>query len=168
MRLLTLLFVLVFGFSQAQTFPEDYLGVYKGKLKITNPVGEQEINMEFHLTKTDTIDVYNYILVYEVNGEPSPRNYTLKVKNKDKGEFIVDENNGILLDAKFVDNTLYSMFEVQGNMLVTTERFYEDSMDFEIIFSSTQKKSSNSATDDVPEVTSYPVMVIQKAKLIKQ
>ena len=104
-----------------------------------------------------------------MNGNRQERKYNLLEKNIDKGEYIVDENNGILLDAKLIDNTIFSMFEVQGNILTTTERFYEDSMDFEITFASkTNQNKSGSIGEDATEVISYPISVLQKAHLIKE
>jgi len=83
--------------------------------------------------------------------------------------YIVDENNGIVLDALVVDNTLYSMFEVQGSLLTTTERFFKDYMEFQITFSNTkQKKITGGISDQIPEVVSYPITVVQKARLVKQ
>ncbi|WP_397364462.1 hypothetical protein [Olleya sp. R77988] len=169
-QLLLSLFILGFISAKAQDkiFPDDFLGVYKGDLEITNAKGKQSVGMEFHLTATDLVDVYNYVLVYMINGEPSPRNYTLKVKDKSKGEFVIDENNGIILNAKLVDNTLYSVFEVSENLLITTERFFDDKMEFEIIFSGKDAKLVNEGNEETPMVTSYPVTVTQKAILIKQ
>ena len=57
-------------------FPNDFLGIYKGTLQITNPKGAQEIPIEYHLLKTDSIHKFDYKLVY--NGQP--RNYTLIIK----------------------------------------------------------------------------------------
>ena len=172
-QFLSILLFITISFSvQAQdgtlTFPEDYLGVYKGELEITNAKGKQSVNMEFHLTATDSVGVYNYILVYVIDGKPSPRNYTLKTINKEKGEYVVDENNGIVLDAKYVDNTLYSVFEVDDNLLITTERFHLDYMIFEIVFSGKNKKNVIEGNEEIPMVTSYPVTVTQKAYLEKQ
>lgn len=150
-------------------FPEDYLGIYKGELKISNPSGEQSIDMEFHLMSTDSIDSYNYTLVYVVNGEAQPRNYKLKVKDRSNGEFVVDENNGILLDAKWDGNSLHSMFEVQGNLLTTTETFFEDYMLFEITFANmTSANKSGTEGDNAVEVFSYPITTVQSARLEKQ
>jgi hypothetical protein len=166
------LFTIV-GFSQqpdsiVKQFPEDYLGIYKGKLEIDNPRGKQSIDMEFHLKATDSSHVFNYTLVYVINGKPSPRNYTLKVVDKEKGLFVVDENNGIILDAKYVNNTLYSVFEVQGSLLITTERFFDDYMIFEIVVMGKENKKTTLATEDNTEVISYPISTTQTAKLIKQ
>ena len=149
-------------------FPDDYVGIYKGKLYIENVKGKQHVDMEFHLEATDSLNVFKYTLVYVVNGKPTPRNYTLKVVDRAKGSFIVDENNGILLDAKYIGNALYSVFEVQDNLLITTERFFDDYMMFEIIFSPKKNKVISNATEDKTEVVSYPVTTSQIAKLIKQ
>lgn len=173
MKFIICFLITVVGFSQqsdtiVKQFPEDYLGVYKGVLNIDNSKGQQKIDMEFHLKATDSVDVFTYTLVYAINGTPSPRNYTLKVVDKAKGEFILDENNGIILDAKYVNNSLISVFEVQGNLLITTERFYDDYMFFEIVFSGKDQKKTTVATEEKIEVISYPLTTTQTAKLIKQ
>jgi len=85
-----------------------------------------------------------------------------------KGEYVIDENNGIVLGAKLVDNVLHNVFEVGGNLLITTEAFFEDYMTFEIVFSAKDAKTVTKATEDETEVISYPVTVTQKAKLVKQ
>jgi hypothetical protein len=151
-------------------FPEDYLGAYKGDLGITNAKGKQSIGMEFHLTATDSVGIYNYVLVYVIDGKPSPRNYTLKTIDKDKGVYILDENNGIIIDAKLIDNALYFMFEVQNSLLTTTLRFKEESMDFEITFTNTTSKTVSGGEGESKDyvVTSYPIGGIQKAQLLKQ
>ena len=160
------------SFSQESSntiFPQDYLGIYKGDLKIVNASGAVIIPMEFHLKATDSLSKYIYTLVYGEGEKRQERLYNLIEKDAAKGAYLIDENNGILLEAKVVDNTLYSMFEVQGNLLTTTERFYEDHMIFEITFSNTQQKTTTGGTsDEVPEVHSYPITVVQKATLLKQ
>lgn len=159
----------VFSQNDSLQFPQDFYGVYKGDLHITNAKGKQTIKMEFHLNPTDSIGKYEYKLVYVMMGKPEERKYTLIEKDASKGEYIVDENNGILLDAKLIDNTIFSMFEVQGSILTTTERFYKDSMDFEITFANkSQQTKSGTEGEDATEVISYPISVLQKAHLIKQ
>ena len=161
--------IIVTAQNNEKQFPKDFFGTYKGDLEIINPQGKQTIPMEFHLKPTDSIGTYNYIIVYIVNGNRQERNYTLLEKDKAKGLYIVDENNGILLDVKCIGSTLFSMFEVKGNILTTTERFYDDAMDFEITFASKQHSNASKTTDENPiDVISYPITVLQKAKLVKQ
>ncbi|MCX7551014.1 hypothetical protein [Xanthomarina sp. F2636L] len=174
MKQFFLLVIIVTSFSiSAQTdslqFPQDFYGIYKGDLNIVNSKGKQTIQMEFHLNKTDSIGKYQYMLVYIMKGERQERKYNLIEKDASKGEYTVDENNGILLDAKLIDNTIYSMFEVQDNILTTTERFYKDAMDFEItVTNKTHKVTTGTEGVDATEVVSYPIFAIQKAHLIKQ
>ena len=159
----------VFAQQDSLQFPEKYFGIYKGDLKITNPNGTQTIPMEFHLKEGDSTGIYAYTLVYGEGEQRQERPYNLLTINKDKGDYVVDENNGILLDSKWVEDTLYCSFEVNGNLLTTTERFYEDSMDFEITFSSKRdQKVMGTAGENTIEVISYPITVVQKAHLLKQ
>ncbi|WP_298754314.1 hypothetical protein [uncultured Psychroserpens sp.] len=171
MRGLLFFVILLVGtstFAQDKVFPNDYLGVYQGDLVITNPQGKQTIPMEFHFKDTDSLDVFTYKLVYLVNDKPVEKDYILRVKNKSKGEFLIDENNGIILSANYIDNTLYSVFEVQNSLLTTTETFYDDKMEFKIVFSNMNDKTNIEGSEDTPQVTNYPVTVIQKAILTKQ
>ncbi|RNC87797.1 MAG: hypothetical protein ED556_00995 [Winogradskyella sp.] len=152
-----------------QRFPDNILGSYKGDLIIKNAKGEQIIGMEFHIKATDSVGKYDYQIVYIMDGNRQERNYSLITMDASKGEFVVDENNGILLSAKVYDNRLYSVFEVQGNLLFTIEEFYDDHMIFQIIFSKANEKTeSGGEQNNVPSVFSYPISVSQRAKLIKQ
>ena len=163
-----IIFIIWIGSLSAQTeelsFPQDYFGIYKGDLHITNSRGDQTIQMEFHLQATDSVGNYKYVLVYIADGSRQERHYNLI--DKGNGKFVVDENNGILLDVTLVGNKLYSMFEVQGNVLTTTETFYKDKMLFEITFSSKEQKKETGIEGGV-KVYSYPVMTVQKALLHK-
>ncbi len=158
---------LTFGqiFSQEKIFPDDFLGNYKGKLEIVSANGKKEIDMEFRFTKTDTIGTYKYVLVY--NNEP--RNYFLIEKDKTKGQYSIDENNGILLQASVFGNGIFSMFEVNGSLITTTEKFYDDYMDFEIMFTNiTKVETTGKGTEEIPTVKVYPILGTQRARLLKQ
>ena len=171
MKFIFTLLIVVVSFSakaQEKMFPQDYLGIYKGNLEITNAKGKQNIGMEFHMASTDSIGIYTYKIVYIFDGKRNDRNYTLKAIDSQKGEYVIDENNGIVLSAKLLDNVLYNVFEVAGSLLMTTEVFFDDYMTFEIVVSAKEAKKVTKATEDGTEVISYPVTVTQKAKLIKQ
>jgi len=166
-----LLLIGFIGFSQTDEtiFPDSFFGKYKGKLNITNANGTQQIDMEFHLLATDTVGKYHYTIIYKSDKINQERKYTLIEKNKSKCQYIVDENNGIQLQVTLANNTLYSIFEVQGNLLTTTEYFNKDYMDFEIMFTSKERVEKSGNTDEeTPEVLSYPVMSVQKARLYKE
>lgn len=168
-----LLFLLISGFAFGQeekvldyNFPEDFLGDYSGKLIIYNGPNSQEIDMNFSLSETEEAGVYNYVLAYQ--GQ-EPRNYLLKTIDAEAGTFQVDEQNDIILDARFSGNTLVSIFEVQGNLVTTTERFYSTHMEFEVTMVKIEEPNLTGGTsDEIPEVRSYPVRVYQHAVLSKK
>ena len=159
------------GLSQTNesNFPNDFFGKYKGKLNIINANGSQQIDMEFHLLPTDTIGKYHYTIIYKSDKINQERKYTLLEKDKTKGQYLVDENNGILLNSMYANNALYAIFEVQGGLLTTTEHFYKDYMDFEIMYSLKEKVEKSLSTEEEPtEVFSYPVISVQKARLYEE
>ncbi|SCY11205.1 hypothetical protein SAMN05192588_1204 [Nonlabens sp. Hel1_33_55] len=145
-------------------FPEDFLGIYKGDLKITSSNGEQSIPMEFHMNKTDSIDNFKYTIYY--GEERSPRNYNLK-RTHNPNLFLVDENNGIILESAYANHTLYSTYEVANNLLNSTEIFYDDRMEFMIALSRIQD-TSMTGKEESAIVKNYPLSVMQRATLYKQ
>ena len=150
--------------EKTEQFPEDFLGIYKGTLLIDSPKGKQKITMEFHLKATKNKDRFDYVLIYE----GKPRNYTLVKKNMDKGQFELYENNGIILPTKYVNRTLFSFFEVQGNILSSRLSFTKQGMDFEILFNKTDNKiKTGKGTDEIPFVFAYPITTVQQAHLNK-
>jgi hypothetical protein len=155
--------------DKPKVFPQDYFGAYYGKLKIDNGGNQQEIDMEFHLQATDSVGKYSYTIVYGSGENRQERKYFLIEKNATTGAYVVDEDNGILLNAKFSGNTLYSMFEVQGGLLTSRESFFSNYMDFEITYSNkAQQEKSGDIGEEIPEVISYPITVVQTARLYKK
>jgi hypothetical protein len=150
-------------------FPNAYFGIYKGELHIALTGGPSIYPMEFHLQPTDTIGKYTYTLVYGAGDEQQWRNYTLLATDAAKGDYVVDENNGIFLDVKVLGNRMYSLFEVQGTLLTTIITFEEDQMVFEIVAARKESpRTSFAENEEKTEVVSYPITTVQRAVLIKQ
>ena len=150
-------------------FPNDYFGIYKGTLEVSNSKGDTTYPMEFHLNPTDSIGKYEYKLVYGAGVNRQERPYHLIVRNAAEGTYIVDENNGILLDDKVVGNRMYSLFEVGDNLLTTFITFEKDHMIFEITVSKRIQKQVTYANNEAQtEVISYPISTVQRAVLQKQ
>jgi hypothetical protein len=159
-------------FSQEDTplnFPDDFFGIYTGSLEIHSPRGNQSLEMEFHLKPTDTLGKYQYTLVYTVEGDRQERRYYLLEKNKETGEYVVDEGNGIVLHDKVIENKMYALFEVGDNLLTTFITFEKTQMIFEIaVTNTTQKQITYVNNEEKTRVTSYPISTVQRAVLQKQ
>jgi hypothetical protein len=155
--------------KETAVFPQAFFGIYKGTLQIEGESGSSTYPMEFHLLPTDSSRVYRYTLIYGEGESRQVRDYSLLEINKDKGMYVVDEQNGILLDDKVVGNRMYSLFEVQGTLLTTFITFETDHMIFEIVAARGEnKKTSGGQTDSIPRVISYPISTVQRAILYKQ
>lgn len=150
-------------------FPDDYFGIYSGTLEIHSKHGSQSIPMEFHFQPTDSVGKYSYTLVYEGDFGRQERAYHLIEQNKERGEYVVDENNGIILDDKVLGNRMYALFEVGGSLLTTFITFEDDTMIFEIVASNKDDRRVTFAdNEDKTEVISYPISTVQRAVLQKQ
>jgi len=154
--------------AHAQDFPKDYFGIYKGDLQMQSAMGKQVIPMEFHLLPTDSIGRYKYILVYGDGERRQERLYFLVEKDKDKGRYVIDEDNGILLEASYFGNKLYCLFEVSGNLLTTFITFEEESLNFEITVAKLENPLETKDLEEGIPVISYPIFTRQWAVLIKQ
>ena len=167
-------FLLTIQLSSAQKvneskFPDSYFGIYTGEIVINSEKGLKNYPMEFHLLPTDSLGVFNYMIVYGKDENRQERKYTLKEKDKAKGIYTLDENNGILLDCKVIENRMYFLFEVMDNLLTTFIVFNDEHLVFEIVVTDTKQKNSSGGQDkDTPEVISYPITGVQKAVLNKQ
>jgi hypothetical protein len=171
----TLLFVfLVFSsfisFSQ-NDFPDSWVGNYKGELEIygKNDV-RMLVNMQLEIQpKTDSL--FTWYMIYEMNGNPDKRMYELKILDKDKGHYLIDEKNTILIDGYYHLNRFTSMFEVMGSYIVTTYTMENEALVFEIIAGSMKAPrvtgNQEHEGNDIPEVKTYSVNGRQKAVLYK-
>jgi len=160
--------------NQHRSFPDEWLGVWEGTLHIyKHQKILQSIPMSLENLRTDSADIFQWVIIYgedKVNGK---RDYILKTIDKAKGHYVVDEKNGILIDAYLFENKLISNFEVMGNQLTSIYERRDDQLIFEIIVnkSTPTQVSGNIKTDgkeDIPEVKSFPLIGYQKAVLTKK
>lgn len=153
--------------SEVKQFPQEYFGKYKGLLEINTVMGMQKVPMELWIQPTDSIGKYDYVIIYGEGDKRQQRDYNLVAKDEKTGTYLIDENNGILLEAKVFENRLYSLYEVSGNLLTTFITFEEGQLLFEITVASTEKALETKESEEGIEVVSYPVFTRQKALLYK-
>ena len=158
----------VFGFMFSQEIPKEYLGNYKGELKIYNPEIVSKLDMELEISASDTPGNYNYILRYLSKEKPDIRTYNLIASDSTTNRFILDENNGIKIPTTYVDNTLQSFFQVEYSLLSTKISFQKDIAVFEISVANTKQTDSTATYDGEFKVMGYPIGVYQKAFLKKE
>lgn len=157
--------------KEIQNFPNSWQGKYVGKLQIFNAgnsIPSQEVDMELIIEQVDLdSNKFEWKIIYGEDKIKGLRQYQLLVKNKEKGEFVMDERNSIFLDTQFMDGKLISRFSVMGNLILATYEKVGNYIHFEIISGNEKAKKLTGGKDDVPKVNLYNTKVYQKAKLKK-
>jgi hypothetical protein len=155
------------SWSQGDNFPTAWKGVWKGELHwfTGNEKVPKGIPMELHIKQQDTADQYSWQLIYGSATEDN-RPYTLKPKDAAKGHWVIDENNGIILDVYLVANRLSAAFSVQGSTIFNNYWMENDSLYVEFYSISAKPVAvTGKGTSDSPLVNSYQVKSYQKAVL---
>jgi len=166
--------VLVDTLSSSQyIFPDDWLGYWSGGLNIFNSKGlKQTVPMSLDLSKTDTSGIYTWAIIYGKDYTAQRRDYQLKVIDPYIGHYLIDEKNGILLDAYHIHNELSSVFEVMENTLLTSYKIESGEMVFTVkLFPSKEVRVSGDTiieNQDIPKVSSFQLTVSQVARLQKK
>jgi len=148
-------------------FPKEYVGTYAGNLNISDASGVlQNVPMELIIKPTEDPKKYSYTLSYIVSKKRDNREYTLVIVDPAKGWYDLDENNGIILRANYMRQTLFSTFEVNNRILNSSVEFKNDGRIFFTIVV-TEKADPRKTGDEKTPVVSYNTIVIQKAALRK-
>lgn len=155
-----------------ESFLESWQGTWTGDLQVYNWEGlRQEVPMQLEITQLDSIS-YSWKIHY---GDPKDdkglRNYLIKSHNPARGHYIIDENNGILIDAYYIDGELISTFAVAGNLLSSMYKKVDGAIHFDIYFGSETHTTTGDTIigeDTIPPVKIYPHRGRQKAILHKK
>lgn len=157
--------------QKAISFPEDWQGLWSGEATNVDPSGnKQAFAMQLEIAATEKSDRFQWRIVYEGVQGKSERNYSLVVKDAARGQYAIDENNGIELDAILLGDTLVESFFIQGQRIWTTSKFVQSEagreIHFELFSADDSQITKSGARDGVPEVTSWRANSRQFAKLL--
>lgn len=170
------LFIAVFFFvtsaatAQQHTlqFPDTFLGSWKGKLQWTVPgKSSQEFTMQLSILPLDSMGLYRWEIRY---GDSSKdiRAYTLQPVDAAKGHWVIDEQNGIVLDNYAIGNCLQGSFTVMGSTIINNYCIQNGQLKVEFFtIRLADKKTSGKGTEDSPLVDSYRMAGYQYGLLEK-
>lgn len=173
--LLTLLVCLpVFIVAQA-TFPTDYLGKWGGELEIYSAEGlKQQVPMQLHILPVNDT-TFTYTIIYGEDLEAGKRDYLLRPGKQGAHHWVIDEQDGILLDNFYLGGKLHGPFSVMGSMLYSTlelrgeELFYTIASGPAEVFRTSGTTTAESDSDEPEKITveSYAIKGYQKSLLQK-
>lgn len=159
-----------FLFAQSKDFPQNWTGNWKGELqwfKTGNPV-PQKVNMELRIQPADSINKYTWNLIYGAASEDN-RPYFLLSKDSSGIHWVVDENNGIILDEYWVGNKLCGAFTVMNATIISKYWLEGEELIMEMLtIGAKPLVTTGSGSKDSPLVDSYRVNGYQLARLRRQ
>ncbi len=156
--------------SQSTSFPQSWEGNWKGELEWykTGKAEPQKVNMELRIQPADIPGTFTWQIIYGSAIEDN-RPYTLIAKDSTKTHWVIDENNGIVLDQYWVGNKFCGAFTVMGNTIVNNYWMENDKLMIEFYSIGTKPiATTGKGTDESPAVDSYRIGSYQKAVLTRR
>ena len=128
------IFFITFQTFSQQNFPESWEGNYEGELQIYGVDSVQmKLTMKLNIHK-ESDSIFQWKMIYNLNGKDDIRAYKLKVLDKKRGHYTIDELNTIIINGYYKSEIFTSFFEVMDSFIVSTYRKKDDeTIIFEII-----------------------------------
>ncbi|MEM8709314.1 MAG: hypothetical protein AAGG01_00065 [Planctomycetota bacterium] len=142
--------------TRRTSWPGDWVGTWHGTLHLEGNLNMDPIPFELEIGPAEEGGERRWRLGYD---DAPARDYRLITRDAAAGLYAIDEQNGIVLEARLVGDTLVSVFAVGQQILVTSQRFLEDRIEHEIL---TFSRASASTGRDVD---THAVMGRQHAAL---
>lgn len=143
------------------------MGAWQGEL-LWYQIGKhtpQKVKMELQIQPTDTLNLYTWQLIYGKE-EKDNRPYLLKPVNTATGHWVIDEQNGIVLDGYWIGGRFNSAFTVLTSTIINNYWLEGEAMIVEFTTITAKPIATTGAgTKEVPFVNSYAVKSYQKAIL---
>ena len=104
--------------------------------------------------------------------EATEKPYLLKLVDRSKRLYVIDEQNSIVIESYLFDNKLVSWYTVMGSFIQATFEKRGTDLVFEILAGSETAISITGNTkqgeEEIPEVKTMPFNVMQRAVLTRQ
>ena len=154
------------GSARDPAFPDAWLGTWRGTVTASNAQGVRStFEMQLTIQRTEDPSRLIWQTIYEGQAGRQVRDYELVVRNSARGEYAIDEKNGIVLEARLLGGALYNWFKIRGARLLVRKQLHDagtehERLSFEIV------TSSDAATRQTGrDTTNYPVTSVQRAEL---
>lgn len=157
------------SFSQNNSLTP-FEGIYKGTLEIYQGIKvAHSLPMSLKILPVDSL-TWTFHITYHREGKEDFRPYEIRLIDAEKGHYVIDEHNGILLDSYLNGNCLYEQFAIDDSGIIGTTCFLADNqLSYELIPINMKPIRVSGDTiingDTIPAVRSYQVYSTQKALL---
>jgi len=122
--------------AQSSTFPESWIGTWRGTL--TNYGGGDSVRLTVPVVLTiargNESGTYRMRHVYNNDTTRNAKDYLLRTVDKAAGRYVTDENNGILIDETWTGGMLVGVFQVGDQVIESRSEIRGDSLVQDLIF----------------------------------
>ncbi|MEM9932197.1 MAG: hypothetical protein AAF824_01240 [Bacteroidota bacterium] len=170
----SILFIWFLSFSSAlpaQILPSEWIGKWEGTVDIWS-YNEKTYSFPMSLDVQQGDSALRFTINYMGDPEkPDIRKYQLIMVDSAKFHLAIDEQNSILLDSYYNGGCLYNRFAVELTDIQMRICLEGESMSYELISTANEAVRTSGGeimeNDTIPDVFSYEVMQVMKAKLAK-
>ncbi|MBL0871506.1 MAG: hypothetical protein IBJ18_13115 [Phycisphaerales bacterium] len=169
--------------TSAAKFPEDWIGHWRGEARAGGPGSRPGASFIMELIvqpleqkSTGDERRWTWTIVYDGAQGRQERAYLLIEKDRERGRYVIDEGNSIVLDAVFLQGGLYSQFALEQVELSSAYRLMnfggvDERLTLEIL---THRPGAGTKTGGgtiegtqqrVPEVTTFAPISLQRAEM---
>ena len=151
-------------------FPNYWYGHWIGKITWTTPKSDTPtlFTMQLIIKPTAIKNVITWQIQYG-DSLLDVRPYTCKLIDSINKHWLIDENNGILIDLFIIGNSAFSCFNVQGNTISNNYQLQANgAMQVQFITSNTKAiRTSGLNTNNSPTVETFKIASFQVGTLLK-
>lgn len=169
-KLVSLLVFLLFFLLKpacAQVLPENWLGNWKGEINWFRDDSTQQIPMQLAISPIDSAEALQWKIIYGNGDNADVRDYRLITINKEKGAYLLDEQNSITIRTVLKDHALYSVFHVNSSFVQVTYRLVNEGLQVTMVSFNQDQGTVSGGKGEIPEVTDYKP-VVQSGILTRQ
>lgn len=147
--------------SAQQPFPERCLGVWEGMMYMhKGGTIDDSVAVTFTVAALDDPKAWTWKMAYKSAQIDAVKDYVLRLEDPEKGIYLTDEGDGIILYDYLFGDKLYSVFSVKDQVLTASYELRGDVLVFEV----TAGKQMGEAKGEY-EIATFSVDVLQRVEL---
>lgn len=134
--------------ANAQVFnPNEWMGKYAGTMQLSSGKQTQTIEVEFDFTEVKKDSIWTYTMKYIPTGkDPITKDY--RIKRIAENIFVLDEQDGTLIDLPYRNGAFLSIFEVEGMVHSSSMALSEKGIRLELFGAMIDKPSRSTQTTE--------------------
>jgi hypothetical protein len=155
-------------------FPDSWVGQWVGTLSTFAPPDSvrNRIRITLEIAREASGTGYTWRSVFNADTIRGVRPYRLLIDDANLGRYIIDESNGVLLDASYVDGVLTSVFQVKSVVLESRYFLRGDTLTHELTWwdaaSSRTATGAGANAEGGAEVKSFRVQGMQRSVIVRR